>query len=563
MFRSRHMGSREAVSVHATQGETRSTAPDRIVPQNRKTQASPSVPIAERHLAALYAGISEAVYIKELSSGRIVYWSPRAENLFDYPAAQALHQTEAQLYLGEDPADPSYDTTASELVKNNLWSGRRKYRRRDGSVFDAEVTATLLRAEESSYAVVVVRDVNDRGVDARAREINRDLEQQVAQQSSELLVKAEQLQQKETERKQDEQMIGHLLRNITSYAVFTTDANGYIDNWNEAASRLFGYEAREIFRKHLSLICPEETGRTLSKPLQKAVDEGTSRYYQWIGRKDGKRVYACVVAFALWGEAHLQGVLFLVQDDSRERSLRQKLREKEHFAAIGTAASLLAHEIGNPLNGISATAQLLEHFLSREKLPSGHAMLSSVHDLKSEIGRLTLLLNEFKKISGPQQLALAPVNLPRLLDQLVASIGQRVRQKIEVSLECEPDLPLLHADEDKLRQALLNVFDNAAEAMPHGGKLHVKAYRCDESVCIDITDTGVGIPENLNVFDLFITTKPYGIGLGLFMVQQIILAHDGAITYSSTPGHGTTFHLTIGVNASPISPTTTDPTAKI
>jgi two-component system sensor kinase FixL len=66
-------------------------------------------------------------------------------------------------------------------------------------------------------------------------------------------------------------------------------------------------------------------------------------------------------------------------------------------------------------------------------------------------------------------------------------------------------------------------------------------------------DTGVGIPENFNAFDLFSSTKPYGIGLGLFMAQQIVLAHDGAITYSSTPGQGTTFHLTIGVNPAPAS----------
>ena len=539
-----------------------SAASDRLVPQDRTVHASPSLPVSERHLAALYAGISEAVYIKELSSDLIVYWSRRADELFDYRAADVMHQPETRLYVSEDPRDRSCDT-ASELTKNNLLSGRRQYRRRDGSIFDAEVTATLLRTEESCYAVVVVRDVKDRDrVDAQDRDIKRDLEQQIASPCSALPVKAEQLQQKEPERKQDEQMIGHLLRNITSYAVFTTDANGYIDNWNEAAARLFGYDAREIFRKHLSLICPEETGRRLSKPLQKAMDQGTSRYYQWVAPKNGKRVYACVVAFALWGEAQLQGFLFLVQDDSRERSLRQKLREKEHFAAIGTAASLLAHEIGNPLNGISATAQLLEHFLSRENLPSGHAMLCSVHDLKSEIGRLTLLLNSFKKISGPQQLALAPVDLPRLLEQLAATISQRIRQKIEVTLECDPELPLLNADEDKLRHALLNVFDNAAEAMPHGGKLHVKAYGRDDSVCIDIADTGVGIPENLNVFDLFSTTKPYGIGLGLFMVQQIILAHDGAITYSSSPGHGTTFHLSIAVNASLNSPTL-DPSAKI
>jgi signal transduction histidine kinase len=139
-----------------------------------------------------------------------------------------------------------------------------------------------------------------------------------------------------------------------------------------------------------------------------------------------------------------------------------------------------------------------------------------------------------------------------LLHQLVATIGEHdSRDKIEVSIECEAELPLLNADEDKLRQALLNVLENAIEAMPHGGRLDIKAYRRDDSVCIDVSDTGVGIPENFNVFDLFTSTKPYGIGLGLFMVQQIVLAHDGAITYSSTPGQGTTFHISIGVNASP------------
>src|SRR4030095_8674660 len=355
-------------------------------------------------------------------------------------------------------------------------------------------------------------------------------------------------------KKTDQQMIGHLLRNVTRYAVFTTDRDGNIESCNEAAGQLVGFASDEIFGKHLSLFCSEETERQLSKPLQQAVNQGTAQYYQWIARKDGKRLYTRVVAFALWGEAEVQGFLFLMRDDSRERSQRQKLREKENFAAISAAASLLAHDVGNPLNGISATAQLLEHFLTRENLPSGHAILSSVHDLKSEIGRLTVLLNEFKKITGPQKLVLAPVNMKLLLHQLVAVIEKReLRQKIEVSVECAPDLPLLNGDEDKLGEALVNVLDNAVEAMPHGGRLEIKAYTCDESVCIDVMDTGVGIPENFNAFDLFSSTKPYGIGLGLFMAQQIVLAHDGAITYSSTPGQGTTFHLTIGVNPAPAS----------
>jgi signal transduction histidine kinase len=179
-------------------------------------------------------------------------------------------------------------------------------------------------------------------------------------------------------------------------------------------------------------------------------------------------------------------------------------------------------------------------------------MLSSVRDLRSEVKRLTELLTEFKNIAWPQKLALGPVNLTRLLQQLAGEIEKRsLKQGVELSLECQPDLPLLNGDDDKLKQALHNVLDNALDAMPHGGRLEIKAYQQEQTICIDIIDTGVGIPKNLKVFDLFSSTKPEGIGLGLFLVQQIVLAHDGAITYSSTPGQGTTFHVTFALNPSP------------
>ena len=89
--------------------------------------------------------------------------------------------------------------------------------------------------------------------------------------------------------------------------------------------------------------------------------------------------------------------------------------------------------------------------------------------------------------------------------------------------------------------------------MPLGGRLEIKAYSREQTLCIDVIDTGVGIPKNLKVFDLFSSTKPEGIGLGLFMVQQIVLAHGGAITYSSAPGQGTTFHVSFGFSPGPES----------
>jgi PAS domain S-box-containing protein len=499
-----------------------------------------SLPIAEKHLAALYAGVSDAVYIEELGSRRIVYWSPGAAALFGYRSADILEQSSARLIAGENGPDEFYGAQGPEL-ETEAWSCATQYRRADGSFFDARVNVSLLPSARGNCAVIVVRPAQGGNNLTKPQPLPVAAAEQPA----------ERFHAADSERKQGEQVIGYLLRNIANYAVITTDKVGSISEWNKEAGRLFGYERSEICGEHISHLCAEDSERALQKTFDDARAHGTSRYYQWMARKDGKRFYARIVAFALWDDAGVQGFLFFLSDESREPNLRQMLREKEQMAAIGTAASMLAHEIGNPLNGISATVQLMEHFLGRETAPPAAAMLSSVQDLKSEVRRLTALLTEFKNIAWPQKLALAPVDLPRLIKQLVSAVETRsVRQNVEVSVDCQPGLPLLNGDDDKLKQALLQVLDNALDAMPHGGKLAIKAYQYEQTICVDVIDTGVGIPKNFKAFDLFSSTKPDGIGLGLFMVQQIVLAHGGAVTYSSTPGQGTTFHVTFTLNSS-------------
>jgi PAS domain S-box-containing protein len=492
----------------------------------------------EKQLSALLAGLSDPVYIEDLNSHRIVFWNQSAASLFGY-ALTDIQQALIRLHADDDEFSPS---ALVDIDEKGSWRGSRRYRRADGSIFQYETTVSRLRAEAGDCAVVVIH----------GRGYSKGTPSPQVSETETFFSSATEPMQTGAQRKRGEQAVGQYLRNIANYAVFTTDSRGNIGEWNKEASRLFGYDRGEVLGRHVSLICVEDSARALQKTFQEAREQGTSRYYQWMTRKDGKRLYARVAAFALWDDTQVQGFLFLLRDDSREPNLKQVLREKEQMAAIGTAASILAHEIGNPLNGISATVQLLEHCLSRPTLPSAESMLSSVADLKSEVKRLTALLNEFKNIAWPQKLALGPVDLKRLIHQLVGQIEKRSsRQNVEVSVECQDALPLLNGNDDKLKQALLHVLDNALDAMPHGGRLEIKAYQYEETICVDIIDTGVGIPKNLKVFDLFSSTKPDGLGLGLFLVQQIVLAHDGAITYSSTPGHGTTFHVTFSLNPSP------------
>jgi signal transduction histidine kinase len=119
-----------------------------------------------------------------------------------------------------------------------------------------------------------------------------------------------------------------------------------------------------------------------------------------------------------------------------------------------------------------------------------------------------------------------------------------IEHGIRVEQQCPPTLPLVSADAERIKQVLLNLCQNAAEAMPHRGTLTIRGYTVGEQVCLDVEDTGVGIPDDVDVFVPFTTTKTEGIGLGLLIVRRIVSAHGASLTYTSQLGRGTTFTLT-------------------
>jgi len=119
---------------------------------------------------------------------------------------------------------------------------------------------------------------------------------------------------------------------------------------------------------------------------------------------------------------------------------------------------------------------------------------------------------------------------------------------IKVEQILPPDLPPIMADDEKLKQVLLNLCKNAVEAMPQGGTLTICARNSGRHVRVEVSDTGVGIPAGVDIFEPFLTTKAQGTGLGLTIVRQIVSAHKGALSYHSIPGEGTTFILTLPVS---------------
>jgi PAS domain S-box-containing protein len=234
----------------------------------------------------------------------------------------------------------------------------------------------------------------------------------------------------------------------------------------------------------------------------------------------------------------------LLQEE-RNRS-EEKIRENQRLAVMGATAAVLTHEIANPLNGISVTVQVMQRHLSKQSEQFGQDdfLRGNLADLKLEIDRLGALLNDFRSLARKPRLHVAPVDLGGLVDEALKTLSSEAESSgVEVAKEVPADLPVLNADSERLKQVFLNLFKNAIEAMPSGGKLTVSALVQERYIIVNIADTGSGIAKGIDIFQPFMTTKEHGTGVGMAVVRELLSAHGGTISYRSRQGEGTIFEI--------------------
>lgn len=227
----------------------------------------------------------------------------------------------------------------------------------------------------------------------------------------------------------------------------------------------------------------------------------------------------------------------------KDAQARMILNEK--MAAVGTFASGLAHEVRNPLNSVALQLSLLE----RRAAPLEPKVSSEIKELiaiiREEVKRLDGLVSDFLELSRAGRLHRQPTDLDALLDEVTRLLRPEARVQ-GVTLRRQPiggplaELPL---DGEKIKQVAINLVRNAIEAMPSGGAVTLESGSVDGAVVVSVRDTGPGLPEGLDVFQLFVTSKPRGTGLGLPIAQQIVLEHGGELFAVSQPGKGATFTI--------------------
>jgi PAS domain S-box-containing protein len=354
-----------------------------------------------------------------------------------------------------------------------------------------------------------------------------------------------------TERlRQNEERFHVLIESIQDYAIYILDPNGFVISWNSGAQRIKGYSANEIIGKHFSqFYTPDDV--QINKPmrnLEHAATEGRYEDESLRIRKDGSIFLANVLITAIRDTSgKLTGFAKVVRDVTERKASEQRLRDAERLATLGTTAAVFAHEIANPLNGISSSLQIVSDLLDAAEYQNP-LLGETISAANEEMKRLASLLRNYRSLARPQVLNLRPGNLRQLVEQVLAPHLQSYRNSdITFSFDFDDNLPLVQLDQEKIKQVILNLCKNAVEAMPNGGRLTVRGYQSSAYVVIEFSDTGYGIPDGFEPFQMFKTTKPEGTGLGLSIVQQIISDHHGKVEYVSELGKETTFRVSLPV----------------
>jgi hypothetical protein len=247
--------------------------------------------------------------------------------------------------------------------------------------------------------------------------------------------------------------------------------------------------------------------------------------------------------------AEIEGSLVAIEDVTERVGLEAQLQQSDKLSSIGLLAAGVAHEVNTPLAGISSYSQML-----MQQIPETDPRRQLLEKIHRQTSRASSIVNNLLNFSRVTEARYAPVELNRVIDDTIQLLEAQLRNtEIEVMRSYADELPLAFGDAPKLQQVLMNLILNARDAMPQGGRLEISTEADEDSVVIEIRDTGLGIaPEHLSkIYDPFFTTKQIGkgTGLGLAVSYGIIRDHGGHIDVESKPGEGTCFHITIPLAA--------------
>jgi PAS domain S-box-containing protein len=333
-----------------------------------------------------------------------------------------------------------------------------------------------------------------------------------------------------------------------SDGLLVIDPDDRVVRWNPRLEDLSGITRADAVGRPVDTLFDGDFVRALAR-VRRDVPSGTQLYRVPVTFGDGDHRRSLLVNVATaplrTPTGATSGTIVVVEDITSRVQLEEQLQISEKMASIGLLAAGVAHEVNTPLTGISSFTQML-----LEQADPDDPRTRLLEKIERQTFRAAKIVNGLLNLARPARVESGPVDLHAVINDVLALLEHQFRTgRIQVRRDLASRAPVVEGVEYKLQQVFLNLFLNARDAMPKGGWLSVTTRAEGEVACVEIADTGSGIPRELlsRIYDPFLTTKTtgQGTGLGLSITYGILQEHRGTIACDSQEGQGTRFRLSL------------------
>jgi PAS domain S-box-containing protein len=439
-----------------------------------------------------------------------------------------------------------------EVVENQI-----ALKAKDNSLVPVHVSVALLTKNDPKTTLLIATDLTQH-MEEQLKNYTLNLEKEIIERKK-----------VENSLRESEQRWATTLSSIGD-AVIAIDTFGKVSFMNKVAEKATGWLLSEALYKPINEIfniINEQTRLEVENPVIKVLEKGMIvglANHTVLIRKDGSEIPIDDSGAPIkYKDGKTIGVVLVFRDITERKANEKKLeayqsnleklveertkqlKDSERLAAIGQTASMVGHDIRNPLQAITGDLYLaredLKEMPQNAKKRSMQESLDSIEENIFYINKIVSDLQDYtrKLVPTPEK-----ISLKKLVEN--AFEGVNFPDKVQTQITIDENF-VFNADPDFLKRSLTNLIVNAVQAMPNGGKLNVEAKQNYGKIIICVKDTGVGIPEVIrpNLFTPLFTTKSKGQGLGLAVVKRLVESMNGTITFESKEGNGTTFIITI------------------
>jgi PAS domain S-box-containing protein len=477
-----------------------------------RKHAEEELKIQQAYLDQLFENAPEGIVLLDIED-RVLRINGEFTRMFGYTPEESLNQLINELIVPDDRFDEGAELTYKMTHGQGIQTETIR-RRKDGTRLNVSIVGTPIRIGSGQIAAYAIyRDITER---TRAEEALR----------------------------QSEQQYHHLLES-THDLIQSVSVDGHFLFVNQAWLKTLGYTHGQLRQLTIAdIIHPRSLSHWRGVCSRVSAGKSAQHLQATFLAQDGRAV---LIEGNLIGR-HVDGKLVALhgffRDITETVRLQEQLIERERLAALGRITGAIAHELGTPLNSVLGYTQLLVNTDISEETRR------RLKIIESQVQRMAEIIKHYLSRTRGAPTTYRPTNLNELILGTLVQLEMRFQQShVQVITTLSESLPMLNADGTSLQRVMINLLNNAIDAMPDGGTVTVTTQLSmppespRQGVVVEVTDTGLGIPAELlpKVFNLFVTTKTEarGTGLGLAICQEIVSAHGGTIQIASQVEKGT------------------------